>query len=29
VAVFEMGEDEGGSDDVADFAGVGGDVLEL
>src|SRR6266702_2874949 len=28
VAVFEMGEDEGGAGDAADFAGAGGDVLE-
>jgi len=28
VAVLEMGEDERGAGDVADFAGAGGDVLE-
>jgi hypothetical protein len=26
--VLELGEDEGGAGDVADFAGAGGDVLE-
>src|SRR5262245_41138784 len=28
VAVLEMGEDECGAGDIADFAGAGGDVLE-
>jgi hypothetical protein len=28
VAALEMGGDEGGADDVAGFAGAGGDVLE-
>ena len=28
VAMLEMGEDEGGAGDVADFAGACGDVLE-
>jgi hypothetical protein len=28
VDVFEMDEDECGSDDVADLAGAGGDVLQ-
>jgi hypothetical protein len=26
--MLEMGEYEGGTDDVADFAGAGGDVLQ-
>jgi len=28
IAVFEMGEDEGGACNVADLAGAGGDVLQ-
>ena len=28
VAIFEMGQDQGGAGDVAGLAGAGGDVLE-